>query len=104
MDGIISFNRYSAENPIPKVIAERVLGMASHTAEISGKFEKTINQTHNTILSDLDSIKFKNSDILSFMNGELESIDSNEINSYITIMVEKIKELYTAIKTIPVKK
>lgn len=95
---------YSTEKPITKLLAERVAGMASHTLDISKKFDKTVKSSYKALLSNLDSDEFKKSDILKFMNGELDSIDPNDINSYITVMVDKISNLYNTIKSIPVKK
>lgn len=95
---------YSDKKPVPKIIIERVNGMLTHTSEIQGKFPKTTLPSHKIIMNDLDSKEFKKSEIMTFMNGDIDSVDTKEISSFVTIMIDKIGSVYKVIKMLPVEK
>ncbi len=94
---------YSKQNPVPSIVMERIIGMVTHASEIRNNFPKAALSAHKIIMNDMDSKEFKKSNIMTFMNGDSDTLDPKEIASFITIMIDKVDSLYKVISSLPTK-
>jgi hypothetical protein len=90
--------KYETSKELLKTYRNKVDDYARDAEEISKKFKSQKLPNQVALLDNIDSNDFKTSDIMKFMNNDIDTLPENEINSYITIMSSHIRQLYPIIK------